>query len=477
MSRLDLDFHPIRRTSSAGAPQAQAVLEALFHGACDGIALVDAEGSVREVNAAAAAMFGLERPDARGRELVDLLGANQRSHPGVAPDMPWTQALGLDALGGSNEQTGRRSDGNAFPVALRLTRVNQADDAPYVATLRDLTDSRAADEAISMTIAEMDSATRRYEAMLRHAAFAIVLTNASGEIQALNPAARRLLGLDRTDRAAAPAADADWGPDGGLQVPVQGLDFERFIDRTDEASHSHPSAGVCGAGAGRWLTALGEADHVEHDVTLRRADGTTVPALLATSVLRDGAGRVEALLHMAYDITARRQQEASMRRLAYSDPLTGLGNRALLEQELQAALASAARQGRALCLLFIDLDFFKPINDAHGHAAGDAVLREVAARLQRVIRVGDLACRVGGDEFVVLLPAVRHAADGERVAAKLGAAIAAPIEYGERTLGVRASIGVVTAPQAGEDVASLMHAADLEMYRVKHASRSSGRPV
>lgn len=450
----------------AKAPPAQAILEALFHGSCDGIALLDAEGSVHELNAAAAAMFGVERHQVRGRGLGEFLDLG----PGLGRSMAgnWARSLGIDPLGGCVERLGLRSDGNAFPLSLRLTRVSGLPDSPYVATLRDLTDARAADEAIGMTIAEMDSATRRYEAMLRHAAFAIVLTDPQGELQALNPAARRLLGLDDPAAAHLLSRSADFGSDLGVLSPgsFAGLNFDRFVDRADEAERADDEP----SGGGRWLRALGEAEHVEQEVTLRRADGSSLPALLATSILQGADGQVEALLHMAYDITSRRQQELAMRRLAFTDPLTGLGNRALLERELESALDSAARQGRRLSLLFIDLDRFKPINDAHGHAAGDAVLREIAARLQRVIRVGDVACRIGGDEFVVMLPAVRDASDGDRVAAKLKAAIGVPVEHGGLNLTVGASIGVVGYPEAGMDVASLMHAADLAMYRVKQGS-------
>lgn len=452
---------------AAPAAPVQPLFEALFHGSADGIALVDAQGSVRELNAAAAAMFGLDRHAARGCTFSDLLDAPLSAW---SDDTHWTQGVGMEPSGGNTERQGRRSDGNPFPVAVRLTRVHQpgTEPAPYVATLRDLTDSRAADEAIAMTLAEMDSATRRYEGMLRHAAFGIVLTDPCGAIQALNPAARRLLAID----AAPGGLDAGFedAAEGSLSASAQGLNFDRFIDRGAVAGPEQVPLS-----AGRWLAALGDTDHVENEVTLRRADGSAVPALLATSVLRGADGQPEALLHMAYDISARRQQEATMRRLAFSDPLTGLANRALLERELEAALGSAARQGRALCLLFIDLDRFKPINDRYGHAAGDAVLREIAARIQRVIRVGDLACRIGGDEFVVLLPAVRQASDGERVAAKLRAAIAAPIEFAGQVMDVGASIGVVVSPDAGEDVAQLLHAADLAMYRAKQAGRSAAR--
>lgn len=440
--------------SRATAPL--AYLDALFHGCMDGIALLGPDGGVQELNASAAAMFGLDRRDAAGRGLTDLLAGHVTESAGH-----WLDALGVDPHGGRAECRGRRSDGNPFPVEVHVTRVPLPGAAPYIATLRDLTDARAADQAIAMTLAEMEQSNRRYEAMLQHAAFAIVLTTPDGAIEATNPAARRLLGLEP---GAVGTMDTGFG--------IGTLRFDDFICH----DHALPRAGDESAASppvstASWLALLGERHQVEQELVIQRPDGARVPVLLATSALRDGAGGTEALLHIAYDITARRRHEARMRRLAFTDPLTGLGNRALLEQELDAAIGSAERQGRSLCLLFIDLDRFKPVNDAHGHAVGDAVLQEVGRRLQRVLRTGDLACRLGGDEFVVLLPAVRGPADGERVAEKLREVVAETIAVDHRMLCVEASVGVVTYPDAGTDVHTLLHAADQAMYEAKRQRR------
>jgi diguanylate cyclase (GGDEF)-like protein/PAS domain S-box-containing protein len=438
-----------------------AILDALFHGSLDGIALLDEGGRVRDLNASAAAMFGIERGLAVGHHLADLLATGLPAPSGhdADPDA-WLRQLGLDRHGGRTECSGLRTDGNAFPLDLRLTRVSAAGAvAAHVATLRDLTDLRAAEQAVALTLAEMEAATRRYEAMLRHAAFAIVLTDVAGVIQEVNPAARRLLGLPPTALTDMPSPDRRiWSFD-AFVCRETALAAPRGEPLSDFEAEPSPTAS--------WLTRLDRDRALEHEVVLQRTDGHRMTVLLATTAMRTTDGSVQALLHIAYDITERREHEARLHQLAFSDPLTGLGNRALLEREVESAIGSARRQGRGLCLLFIDLDRFKLVNDSHGHAVGDEVLQEVARRLQQVLRAGDVACRLGGDEFVVLLPAVRQIDDGHRVASKLQAAVAEPIVHDGLTLSVGASIGVVNWPEGGEDMAALMRAADLAMYDAK----------
>ncbi|MBL8334493.1 MAG: GGDEF domain-containing protein, partial [Rubrivivax sp.] len=145
------------------------------------------------------------------------------------------------------------------------------------------------------------------------------------------------------------------------------------------------------------------------------------------------------------------------------------------ERDLAHALAAADRRGHGLALLFIDLDRFKPINDRYGHAMGDRVLREVARRLQATLRTTDITARIGGDEFVVLLPALAQAGDSALVAEKLIAAVSAPMHLDGQELSVGASIGVITYPEGGRDAEELLRGADAAMYQVKQAGRNGVR--
>ena len=172
------------------------------------------------------------------------------------------------------------------------------------------------------------------------------------------------------------------------------------------------------------------------------------------------------------DVTERRQAQAAIERLARTDSLTELANRAGFLQALQQALAVRARHGGTLALLFIDLDRFKAINDSLGHEAGDAVLRQTATRLRQRLRAGDLVGRLGGDEFVVALPDVSDDTQAARVALSLLEALAAPFEV-ELAAGQRQrvyltpSIGIALAPRDATEPAELLRCADLAMYSAK----------
>ena len=163
--------------------------------------------------------------------------------------------------------------------------------------------------------------------------------------------------------------------------------------------------------------------------------------------------------------TALRLHAAHLAQAAATDPLTGLANRTGLAQGAAQLLADGAPHA----LMLLDLDRFKPINDVHGHDAGDAVLRAVAARLQAHIRAGDIVARLGGDEFVVLLAAPRSDADLEVLALRLGAAVRQPVEFQGQALTVGASTGIARSPRDGRTLTELMRSADQAMYQAKQS--------
>jgi diguanylate cyclase (GGDEF)-like protein len=152
------------------------------------------------------------------------------------------------------------------------------------------------------------------------------------------------------------------------------------------------------------------------------------------------------------------------------DPLTGTPNRALMRDRLDTAIAAARRQGSQLALLFLDLDHLKAVNDALGHANGDVMLQLVAKRLVATVRDSDTVSRHGGDEFLILLPQIAHAADAARIATKLLAAVAAPARVGSHALHVTASLGIAVYPQDGTDADALTRRADMAMYHSKRRS-------
>jgi len=157
--------------------------------------------------------------------------------------------------------------------------------------------------------------------------------------------------------------------------------------------------------------------------------------------------------------------------LAYSDPLTGLANRTSLGPSLEQAVQRSRRRGSKLAVLFIDLDGFKPINDLHGHHAGDALLVEVAERLRAHLRASDLVARLGGDEFLVVLEEVADLAPVETVAKKLLGEMHRPFALPAATAMCTASIGISVFPDDAADATALMKHADSAMYAAKQAGK------
>jgi diguanylate cyclase (GGDEF)-like protein/PAS domain S-box-containing protein len=172
------------------------------------------------------------------------------------------------------------------------------------------------------------------------------------------------------------------------------------------------------------------------------------------------------------DITERKRAEQRIEELATRDALTGLPNRLLLNDRLGHALVNARRKGELLALLFIDLDNFKTVNDSLGHPVGDAMLKQVAARLSAVMRKGDTLARLGGDEFVVLLEGLREAEDAGAVAQKVLRALAEPLMVDGRSLTSSCSVGISVYPADGLDGTTLLRNADMAMYSAKDRGRA-----
>jgi len=167
------------------------------------------------------------------------------------------------------------------------------------------------------------------------------------------------------------------------------------------------------------------------------------------------------------ELAALKEREAQAQRLADRDPLTGLYNRRRMLDLLEAAIAEAALQSQYVGLLFIDLNGFKGINDEYGHAAGDKILTTVASRIAARVRNGDLVCRYGGDEFVVVLPSVPDGAAVTRVADTIRERVALPYWIHGNEQHLTAAIGESMYPLDGDSAEVLLHRADQAMYRLK----------
>ncbi len=271
----------------------------------------------------------------------------------------------------------------------------------------------------------------------------VVVVNTEGRVVAANEAAARLFGmrLDEFAGRALSAMPVDLLDDRGQLVAPERMPLLRAL--RGEAVRASVMRFVRRDGSLLWVEA--------HANPLLGEDGVLYGAVASYD-----------------DVTLRVEQDRRTRHEADTDPLTGLANRRALERTLRAALGRAGARGRSVALLMLDLDGFKAVNDQRGHAAGDAVLREVARRLRRTVRERDLVARLGGDEFVVVLTDVGGRSGAARdTVERVQAALAEPITVDGAALALQAALGIATYPDDAGDADDLLAYADRMMYVAK----------
>jgi diguanylate cyclase (GGDEF)-like protein/PAS domain S-box-containing protein len=280
-------------------------------------------------------------------------------------------------------------------------------------------------------------------AVFDNAAEAIIVTDAGGRFVEVNPAFLRMTGY---------AANEVLGK--AVSMIKSGRHAPEFYEEM-------------------WQT-LSRENRWQGEVWNRRKNGELFFVWMSIARIAGGAQPVRYVATLT-DITLRKELEEALRHRAYHDPLTDLPNRALFADRLRVALLQAQRHGRAFALCFIDLDYFKPVNDEFGHAAGDELLVDTAKRLRVCVRAADTVARVGGDEFAAILTEVPSREEVEEVAARIVAELARPFELKVGTVRISCSIGIALFPEHGSDVEALQRHADAALYEVKAASRNAYR--
>ncbi len=311
-------------------------------------------------------------------------------------------------------------------------------------------DLRSAGEVFGLFMLESDvTALRRAEAELRLArgvfestVDAIIVTDDFGVIEFANPALTTITGY-RADE-------------------LIGQNLAMLRARPGDPALHH-----------RLCDELALDGHWERDVWQRRKNGELFLGHHTTRIVRRLPDEPLRYVSVMTDVTEISRRNEAINRLAYHDALTGLPNRALLMDRLGEALLRAQREKRAIALLFVDLDGFKQVNDAFGHAAGDEMLRTVGDKLRGAVRQVDTVSRLGGDEFVVLLDNPASEDEVVRVAIRMLAAINAPSVCAQRVAQVAASIGIAFQGEEQNSATELMKQADHAMYQAKRRGRNN----
>jgi diguanylate cyclase (GGDEF)-like protein/PAS domain S-box-containing protein len=281
---------------------------------------------------------------------------------------------------------------------------------------------------------------RRFRSLIEHSSDIVTVVDAHGTILYEGPSVERLLGHKAGD--------------------LMGTKIQQYL-------HPDDVAGVVEA-----LTHPAEYGIQSVEFRFRERSGGWRILEATVNYLVDNPD-VGGIVFNCRDITARKQDEATIRHLAYFDALTSLPNRMLFNDRLAQALAHSRRRGsRGLAIMFLDLDRFKNINDTLGHGAGDELLRAAADRISGAIRQEDTVARLGGDEFLFLLPGVDDVEDAARIAQKILEVFNLPFRIHDHELHATASIGISMFPLDGTDAETLIRNADTALYRAKEQGGS-----
>ncbi len=408
--------HEIRR--------GQALMHSVFDESAPIFALFEPNGVVRYVSEATAQVLGLD-----GHDLIGLDGF-RTVEPG---DLERTTAAvqRVAAAPGRDEQIEIRVvDGNGFRHKLDIAIVNMLDD-PKVGAV--------AVTGCDVTEGYVNQIARRIETrLLQCRPDAVTVTDDRGVVVYWNERATAMYGFSHDQAMGRRIAELHIAPDGPL---------------SEEMVRSLQTAG-------RW----------EGDYEATRADGTHLPVHMALEHMVDDEIGLCGIMGTSTDVSERRHLEESLAFQALHDQLTGLPNRRLFVENLEISLARAARDGKHIAVLSIDLDEFKTINDRIGKDAGDRVLHHVGTTISQAMRRGDVVARLGGDEFVVCCDELAGAEEGYEVADSILERLAESFEVGGEPMTVAASIGIaVSGPDSRAD--GLLRNADIAMYSAKQSGK------
>lgn len=358
-------------------------------------------------------------------------------------EAPMRAALAGNAQ--SFERTLTRPDGKTVCVWTQyIPDIENGEVQGMFVVVIDITERKRAEMALQESVAHT-------QAILDNMFDGVITINTSGVIESFNAAASRIFGYQQEEVL---------GSNVTLLMPSHYKNqHEAYLHRHEESLD------------GSLLNTLREVEG-------KRKDGEAFPMSLSISKIMR-AGRV-TFVGLVRDISQQRQDEEEIYRLAFYDPLTNLPNRRLLYDRLQQAMLTSSRTDQHAALMFLDLDYFKQLNDSLGHDLGDILLQQVAQRLQSCLREGDSVARMGGDEFVMLMEALslypnEAAAQAEMIAHKVLEALAQPYTLREHSYVITPSIGIVLFLHQTESIEDLLKKADVAMYQAKTAGRNNAR--
>ncbi|GLQ94046.1 putative bifunctional diguanylate cyclase/phosphodiesterase [Dyella acidisoli] len=389
----------------------------LFDSAADGIVMVDeVHGRILGANRTAGAWTGRNPHDLIGLHFIDLFVEGS------------TRSAGSSTIG-----LLRAVDGLIRTVETHSSLTTWGTQPVRQAIMRDISDRIT-----------MEQERRIASEALASVAEGVIIADADRRVTTVNAAHTRIT---------------------GYTLPY--LQHHRFdeLRRMPDGAPLPASIWDMVAEGGNWIG----------EVQSWRSDGSSYPELLSISAIRNGEGRVQHYVAVITDITRSKADRQRLEYMVAHDPLTGLANRSEFQRHCTQAIEAAARVNGAAAVLFVDLDAFKAVNDSYSHAIGDRLLVKVAQRIRRELGENDVASRIGGDEFTVMLGGLRTREQAAQFASRLLQSLSEPMLIGDYEIVMSASIGVAGYPLDGSDPVTLIANADAAMYAAKTQERNTFR--
>lgn len=403
----------------------------------DGVVATDAQCKVRFMNHAAETMLGWPQDEAIGRH-IDEVAPIANPIDGTALASPVVRALAQGGVIGIEFGTMLRArDGSSLPVDDSAAPIIGEDGEALGAVMvfRDIRERLLAEQKLKQS-------EQYFRNLFELAPVGMALVGLDNHFLRVNGAVCSLLDYDAAALTGRDQSDVAYTDEGGEEQAV-------LVELL----------------AGKTLSSQFEKRY-------RRKDGKVIETLVNVSLLRQRDEPV-CYLWQIHDITEIKDVEARLARLAHFDPLTGLANRAQLNDEIERNILLARRHGWRMAVIFLDLDHFKQINDSLGHAGGDELLQAVAKTLLASVRQVDTVARMGGDEFVILLSELHTAEEVLVVTDKLREKCARPIHVGGQEVRVGISLGVSMCPDDAADARTLLRYADSALYHAKAVGRGN----
>jgi diguanylate cyclase (GGDEF)-like protein/PAS domain S-box-containing protein len=433
------DIHA-QKKALAEAEESRARMKAVFDSLSEAVFVFNAKGRIVEANPSALRLFGyadIGEARASGAETIRLFEARTLDSQVLAFDKwPVSRILRGESVSNVELEIRRHDSDRRWIGSFSGSRTLDNRKIPQLAvlTVRNITKQHYAETALRVSEQRFRTAFDNIPDMVAiyDQDFCIRYVNLAMTKAAQRPASA-LIGR-RDEEIAAPGLVTLWRP-------------LLHIARTTKSVQTNDIQYPSPLGT-RYVTA------------------TCVPLLNAT-------GQVEEVMCIFHDYTERKRAEDKARQAALHDPLTNLPNRALLFEYARHVLGGARRMHENVAVMFIDLDRFKPINDLHGHEAGDEILRQVAYRFEHSIREEDMVFRLGGDEFLVLLPRIKNINVAGELAFQILNTLSRPYHVAHLELTLSASIGISLYPADGTEIDALINHADAAMYYAKQHGRNS----